>query len=188
MNLLVYSYYLLQACIKWFYCTSLCSKLLTFFNQLCIQYIVSCALRKNHQPHLQPNNILMTKSHAYNIKIKYKCINVNRWIKYNICINVSMYTAILRKVVRKSAHDNPERYCGWFGVHCFSKNFERLAWAAVEVCLRVLKKSNKSKFDSYSVRNSVLIISHTTFWDCHMHIFFPTTFLEIAINDLVFLC
>ena len=38
-----------------------------------------------------------------------------------------MYTAILIKVVRKSAHDNTERYCGWFGVHCFSKNFERLA-------------------------------------------------------------
>jgi len=32
----------------------------------------------------------------------------------------------------------------------------------MDVCLRVLKKSNKSRFDSYSVRNSVLIISHIT--------------------------
>ena len=40
---------------------------------------------------------------------------------------VSVYTAILRNVVRNSACDNPERYCGWFGVHCFSKKFERLA-------------------------------------------------------------
>ena len=35
------------------------------------------------------------------------------------------------------------------------------------------KESNKSRFDSYSVRNSdcVLIISHITFWDFRVHIF-----------------
>ena len=38
--------------------------------------------------------------------------------------------------------------------------------------LRVLKESVKSRFDSYSVRNSVLIISHITFRDCQVHIFF----------------
>ena len=48
------------------------------------------------------------------------------------------------------------------------------------MCLRVLKESNKSRLDRYSVRNSVLIISHTTFRDCDVHIF-PTTFLEIAV-------
>ena len=42
----------------------------------------------------------------------------------------------------------------------------------MDVCLRVLKESNKSSFDSLSVRNSVLIISHIiTFWGCHAHIF-----------------
>ena len=41
--------------------------------------------------------------------------------------------------------------------------FERMAREATDICLRVLKESNKSKFDSYSVRNSVLIISHITF-------------------------
>ena len=40
----------------------------------------------------------------------------------------------------------------------------------MDVCLRVLKESNKSRFDSYSVRNSVLIISHITFQDCRVHI------------------
>ena len=60
--------------------------------------------------------------------------------------------------------------CFW--VHCFSKKFERLARAAMDGCLRVLKESNKSRFDSYSVRNSVLIISHITFLDCRVHIFF----------------
>ena len=52
----------------------------------------------------------------------------------------------------------------------------------MDICLRVLKESNKSKFDSYSVRNIVLIISHITFWDCRVHIF-PTTFLEIAVYE-----
>ena len=50
----------------------------------------------------------------------------------------------------------------------------------MDICLRVLKESNKSRFDSYKVRNRVLIISHITFRDCRVHIF-PTTFLEIAV-------
>ena len=33
------------------------------------------------------------------------------------------------------------------------------------------KKSNKSRFDSYSVRKSALIISHITFRDCRLHSF-----------------
>ena len=33
---------------------------------------------------------------------------------------------------------------------------------AMDVCLRVLKESNKSRFDSYNIRNSVLSISHIT--------------------------
>ena len=41
----------------------------------------------------------------------------------------------------------------------------------MDICLRVLKESNKSMFDSYSVRNSILIISHITFRDCRAHIF-----------------
>ena len=88
-----------------------------------------------------------------------------------ICARNCMYTAILRKVVGKSARDNHERYCGWFWVRCSSKKFERMAREAMDVCLRVLKESNKSRFDSYSVRNSVLIISHITFRDCRVHIF-----------------
>ena len=46
-----------------------------------------------------------------------------------------------------------------------------MAGEAVDIYLRVLKESNKSRFDSYSVRNSVLIISHITFRDCRVHIF-----------------
>ena len=46
-----------------------------------------------------------------------------------------------------------------------------MALEAMDICLRVLKESNKSRFYSYSVRNSELIISHITFRDCRVHIF-----------------
>ena len=49
------------------------------------------------------------------------------------------YTAISRKVVEKSARDNPERYCGWFLAHCFSKKFQTMAREAIDLCMRVLK-------------------------------------------------
>jgi len=92
--------------------------------------------------------------------------------------HVHAHIAISRKVVRKSARDNHERYCGWFWVHCYSKKFKRMAWQAMDICLWVLKESNKSSFDSYSVRNSVLIIWIVT---CT---FFPTTFLKIAVYKM----
>ena len=57
----------------------------------------------------------------------------------------------------------------------------------MDVCLRVLKESSKIRFDSYSVRNSVLIISHITFRECCVHIF-PTAFLEIAECNKVLQC
>ena len=46
-----------------------------------------------------------------------------------------------------------------------------MAREAADLCLRVLKESNKSGFDSYSVRNRVLIISHITFRYCRVHMF-----------------
>ena len=41
----------------------------------------------------------------------------------------------------------------------------------MDICLPVLKESNKSRFHSNSVKNSVFNISHITFWDCSVHIF-----------------
>ena len=46
-----------------------------------------------------------------------------------------------------------------------------MAREAMDVCLRVLKESNESRFESYSVRNSELIVSHITFRDCRVRIF-----------------
>ena len=93
-----------------------------------------------------------------------------------------MLTAISRKVVGKRPHDKPERYCGWFLVHWSLKKFDKLAQESVDICLRMLKESDKSRFDSYSVRNSELIVSHTILpFGIVACTFFPTTVLEVAI-------
>ena len=81
------------------------------------------------------------------------------------------YTAILRNVVGKSAHDNLKRYCGGFWVHCFSKKFERMAWETMDICLRVLKGSNESRLDSFCQCQQQCIDPMFTFRDCHVHIF-----------------
>ena len=54
----------------------------------------------------------------------------------------------------------------------------------MDVCLQVLKQNNKSRYDSCKVRNSLLIIIHSSiaFRDCRVHNF-PTTFFEIAVNE-----
>ena len=75
------------------------------------------------------------------------------------------------RLSEKGKRDKPERYCGWFWFHCSSKKFEGVARETIDVFLRVLKESNNRRFDSYSVRNSLLIISHITFRDCRVHIF-----------------
>ena len=53
-----------------------------------------------------------------------------------------------------------------------------MAREAMDVCLRVLKESNKSRFDRYSVRNSILIPYHLSGFTCT---YFATTYLEIAL-------
>ena len=59
-------------------------------------------------------------------------------------------TAISRKVVGKSARDNPIGIVGGFEFTVLRRNLKELARKAMEICLRVLKESNKSRFDSYS--------------------------------------
>ena len=74
----------------------------------------------------------------------------------------------------------PKGILGGFEFTVFQRHLKE--WLeGMDICLCV-KKSNKSRFDSYSVRKSVLHISHITFRDCRVHIF-PTTFLEIAECD-----
>ena len=102
---------------------------------------------------------------------KFCSFKYQSYTKQNMTKSSELYTATSRKVVGKSARDNPERYCGWVWVRCSSQKFERMTREAMDVCLRVLKEGNKRIFDSYSARNSVLIISNITFRDCRVHIF-----------------
>ena len=95
-----------------------------------------------------------------------------------------LYTAISRKVVGKSARNNPKRFCGWFWLHFSSKKFERMALETMDICLRVLKESTTNKFDSYNHQEQ-------RYWSYPMLpfrivacAFFPTTFLEIAVFQL----
>ena len=60
---------------------------------------------------------------------------------------------------------------GGFEFSFFQRNLKEFTRKAMEMCLRVLKESNKSRSDSYSCQVTVLIISHITFRDCHVHIF-----------------
>ena len=53
----------------------------------------------------------------------------------------------------------------------------------MDLRFRLLKESNRSKFDSYSVSNSVLIISHITFRDCRVHIFSDNLSRNNCINE-----
>ena len=77
----------------------------------------------------------------------------------------------------------PKGIVGDFEFTFFQKKFQRMAREAMDVCLRGLKESNKSRFDSYSVRKSTLIISHITFRVVASTVF-STTFLEIAVYRL----
>ena len=54
----------------------------------------------------------------------------------------------------------------------FLKEIWRNGTRGKDVCFQMRKESNKRRFDSYFVSNSVLIISHITFRDCRVHIFF----------------
>ena len=67
----------------------------------------------------------------------------------------------------------------------FKESQDRMAGEATDLCLRMLKESDKSRFHSCKGGNSVLIISHITFRNCHVHIF-PTTLLEIAVYKILF--
>ena len=93
------------------------------------------------------------------------------------------YTAISRKVVGKSARDNPERHCGWFWIHCSSEKFERIGSKGSEnVFASANGKQQKqvrqpqspgTVYLSYPILPSGIVACT----------FFLTTFLEIAVYN-----
>ena len=54
----------------------------------------------------------------------------------------------------------------------------------LHVCLPMLKESNKSRFDSFGVRDSALIISHITFRDCPVQVFCDNLSRIVCINGI----
>ena len=98
---------------------------------------------------------------------------------FKTCIPTTLslfYIQLFRERLSEKVHaTNPKGIVGGFELTVFQRNLkewqERPSAEAVDICLRVLKESNKSRFDSYSVGNSVLIISHITFRDCRVHMF-----------------
>ena len=82
------------------------------------------------------------RERSYHAHFRWGHINTSPLISSVLKV---VHTAMSRKVVGKSARDNPVSYCGWFLVHCSSKKFERMARKAMDLFLWVLKESNKSK-------------------------------------------
>ena len=66
----------------------------------------------------------------------------------------------------------------------FKESQDRMAGEAMDLCLRVLKESNKSGFDSCKGGNIVLIIFHITFRDCRVHIFSDNPSRNSCIKNL----
>ena len=98
---------------------------------------------------------------------------IHRSIEFGFRLQNYVYS-YFKKVVGKRAVGGCFN-CTFF--NC-SKKLERMARETTDICLPVLKESNKSRFDSYSVRNSVLIRFPFGIVPCT---FFPTIFLEIAV-------
>ena len=109
--------------------------------------------------------------------------NFGRFCYLNIpCLGIYSY---FEKGCRKKVHATiPKGIVGDFEITVLHRNFERMAREAMDcVSDGVLKRSSKSRLDSYNVRNSVWVISHITFLEYRVY-FFPTTFLEIAVYHL----
>ena len=93
-----------------------------------------------------------------------------------------LHTAISRKVFGKSARDNPERYCEWSWVLWSLKNFERMAWEAMDVCLQLLKERTKVGLIA-SVSGTVYwSYRHITFQDCRVHNLYRNSCISIALT------
>ena len=116
-----------------------------------------------------------------NVTIVLRTFKVNMLV----IINPSRTTDIqlFRERLSEKVHATiPKGIVGSFEFTLLQRNLKEWHEMPMGICLRVLKENNKRRFDSYSVRNSVLIISHITFRYCPVQIF-PTTFLEIAVFD-----
>ena len=90
----------------------------------------------------------------------------------SVCGDLPVWIQLFREKLSVKVHATiPKGIVGGFELTVLQRNLKEWHKSPWNVCLRVLKESKKSSFDSYSVRNIVLIISHTTFRDCRVYIF-----------------
>ena len=94
---------------------------------------------------------------------------LNHW--GTVCVD-SIGIQLFRGKLSEKVHPtiNPEKLCGWFWVHCSSEKFERMAREAMNVCLPVLKESNKSKVWQLQCQEQCFDHLHITFRGYRVHI------------------
>ena len=97
---------------------------------------------------------------------------------------ISTYSYFKKGCRKKCTRQTRKALWVVFEFTVLQRNLEELARKAMKMCLRVLKESNKSRFDSYSRQEQC--IDHIPYYLSGLsraH-FFPTTFLEIAVYGL----
>ena len=89
------------------------------------------------------------------------------------CGDLPIWIQLFREKLSVKVHATiPKGIVGGFEFTVLQRNLKEWHKSPWNVCLPVLKESNKSRFDCYSVTgNNVLIISHITFRDCRVYIF-----------------
>ena len=114
------------------------------------------------------NGHIEQKSSVENVAAERACQNY--WGGGQIFLRIQLFRERLSEKVHATI---PKGIVGGFEFSVLQRNLKELARTAMEKCFRVLKESNKSRFDSYS-RQETLYWSypmHGTFRDCRVHIF-----------------
>ena len=69
--------------------------------------------RKIFKEKLQASEVFKDKKSSYPLTLVARIL-INAYFEHWKSLSLMLNTAISRKVVGKSARDNPERHCGWF--------------------------------------------------------------------------
>ena len=93
------------------------------------------------------------------------------------CCSIQLFREKLSEKVHATV---PKGIVGGFKFTVLERNLKELVRKAVEMCLRVLKNSNKSRFDRYSRQKQYWSYPMLTPSGYRVHIF-PTSVLEIAV-------
>ena len=93
-------------------------------------------------------------------------------IKLKFTDKLYSVNSYFEKGCRKKCTRQSRKVLGVVLSSLFFKEIWRNGTRGKDVCFRMLKESSNRRFDSYFVSNSVLIISHITFRESRVHIFF----------------